>query len=294
MAATTLSSSGKHSTQQNYGDVAWPQKIEAPLLHLRNVSEDDVGKTVKVRAWIQNARLQGKKMAFVELREETSWSIQAVVIAGAAGSLVSKEMVKWVGNLRAESFVSVEGTIERPVEPVKSCRVTNYELHPTKVFCEAPGPEMLGLSLAAANKAVSRIEEEDLPVVDGVENLNVGGAFVPAATLATHLSNPVMHKRAPVSQAISDVRMAVRKIFSEYLEARGFNLFEPPCLISAASEGGANVFKLSYFGKDAFLAQSPQFYKQIEIAGGRKKVYCSTPTFRAENSNTPRHMTEVY
>ena len=73
----------------------------------------------------------------------------------------------------------------------------------------------------------------------------------------------------------------------------GFNQFEAPCLLGAASEGGANVFKLPYFGKDAFLAQSPQFYKQFEIAGGRKKVYCIGPTFRAENSNTPRHMTEV-
>lgn len=292
--ATTLSPGSENPTQQNYGDVAWPQKIAAPLIHLREIKDGDVGRAVKVRGWIQNARMQGKKMAFVELREETSWSIQAVVIAGAAESPVTKEMVKWVGGLRAESFVSVEGTIERPVTPVKSCRVADYELHLTKVFCEAPGPEMLGLSLAAANKAVSRIDEEDLPVTEGVEKLNLAGSSVPGATLATHLSNPVMHKRAPVSQAIADVRMTVRKIFSEYVEARGFNLFEPPCLIGAASEGGANVFKLKYFGKDAFLAQSPQFYKQIEIAGGRKRVYCATPTFRAENSNTPRHMTEFY
>lgn len=102
-----------------------------------------------------------------------------------------------------------------------------------------------------------------------------------------------MHKRAPVSQAIGDVRATVRRVFSEYLDARGFIQFEPPYLLGAASESGATVFKLPYFGKDAFLAQSPQFYKQIEIAGGRKKVYCIGPAFRAENSNTLRHMTEV-
>jgi aspartyl-tRNA synthetase len=50
---------------------------------------------------------------------------------------------------------------------------------------------------------------------------------------------------------------------------------------------------LTYFEKDAYLAQSPQFYKQMEIAGGRKRVFCVGPVFRAENSNTPRHMTEV-
>ena len=86
-----------------------------------------------------------------------------------------------------------------------------------------------------------------------------------------------MHKRAPIQQAIADIRKAVRNSFSEYLESMGFNQFESPYLLGAASEGGANVFKLPYFGKDAFLAQSPQFYKQIEIAGGRKKVYCIGP-----------------
>ncbi len=82
-------------------------------------------------------------------------------------------------------------------------------------------------------------------------------------------------------------------MFRSYLKARGFKEFEPPCLIGAASEGGANVFHLPYFNQEAFLAQSPQFYKQFEIAGGRKRVFCIGPVFRAENSNTPRHMTEV-
>jgi len=82
-------------------------------------------------------------------------------------------------------------------------------------------------------------------------------------------------------------------LFRSYLKSHGFKEFEPPCLIGAASEGGANVFRLPYFGQEAFLAQSPQFYKQFEIAGGRKRVFSVGPVFRAENSNTPRHMTEV-
>lgn len=87
--------------------------------------------------------------------------------------------------------------------------------------------------------------------------------------------------------------MTVRKLFAQYLEERNFVQFEAPCLIGAASEGGANVFQLPYFDTTACLAQSPQFYKQFEIAGGRKRVFCIGPVFRAENSNTPRHMTEV-
>jgi aspartyl/asparaginyl-tRNA synthetase len=102
-----------------------------------------------------------------------------------------------------------------------------------------------------------------------------------------------MHKRAPVTVAIKKVRITVEKLFRDYLEERGFLNFHPPCLIGAASEGGANVFKLPYFDTEAYLAQSPQFYKQFEIAGGAQRVYCVGPVFRAENSNTPRHMTEV-
>jgi aspartyl-tRNA synthetase len=102
-----------------------------------------------------------------------------------------------------------------------------------------------------------------------------------------------MHKRAPVSLAIIKVRITVEKLFRDYLEERGFMNFHPPCLIGAASEGGANVFKLPYFDSEAYLAQSPQFYKQYQIAGGLERVFCVGPVFRAENSNTPRHMTEV-
>lgn len=101
----------------------------------------------------------------------------------------------------------------------------------------------------------------------------------------------------PVSLAnvtIQDIRVEAKHLFRSYLRDHGFKEFEPPCLIGAASEGGANVFAMPYFNQKAYLAQSPQFYKQFEIAGGRKRVFSIGPVFRAENSNTPRHMTEVW
>lgn len=289
MAAPSTDPSQDDIAKDRYGDTLFPREIGSPLVHLSHIGEQHAGSSIKVRAWVQNVRMQGKKMAFVELREEGSWSIQALVVAGAE---ISREMVKWVASLRPESFLSVEGTIKRPLDPVKSCRVTDWELHLTKVYCEAPAPEKLGLNLASANKAVTRVDDEDT-LDDSVEKLTLSGSAIPGASLVTHMTNPVMHKRAPVQQAIADLRMSIRRIFSEYLDVRGFNLFEPPCLIGAASEGGAEVFKMPYFGKEAYLAQSAQFYKQIEIAGGRKKVYSIGPTFRAEKSNTRRHLTEV-
>lgn len=288
----TTPSSNSDPAQDNYGAASPSRKIEAIKRHLRDVSEDDVDNTVKVRAWIQKVRMQGKKVAFVELREERDWAIQAVVIASATGTPVSKQMVKWVGSLRVESFVVVEGTIKRPVVPVKSCRVSNYEIHLTKVYCVSRARETLRLGLAAANRAVSDVGEE-VSIINRAESQNVSDILDPAASLSTHLNNPAMRRRAPVYQAIADIRLAVHKIFSEYLDSRGFKQFFPPYILATASEGGADVFEVKYFDEKAYLAQSPQFYKQIEIAGGQKKVYCIGPAFRAENSNTTRHLTEV-
>jgi aspartyl-tRNA synthetase len=296
-AAQKAASGGNEDlAKDNYGNITPATKVDAERVQLKKLGEEHLGKTIKLRAWIQNARMQGAKMAFVELREERSWSIQGVIAASPDGKLVSKQMVKWLGASRLESFVLVEAKVEKPLEPVKSCRVSEYELHITKCYLIAAGPEVLGLSLNTANRAVGAFDDEDpsqqpAAAAEGVENLSLADA-APTASLSTHLNNPVMHKRAPVQQAIADVRMTVRKLFAEYLEARDFVQFEPPCLIGAASEGGANVFSMPYFDKQAFLAQSPQFYKQYEIAGGRKRVYCIGPVFRAENSNTPRHMTE--
>ncbi|KAI1632341.1 hypothetical protein F4809DRAFT_628159 [Biscogniauxia mediterranea] len=295
-AAQKAASGGNEDlAKENYGDITSTTRIDVEKVQLKKLGEEHLGKTVKLRAWIQNARMQGAKMAFVELREERNWTIQGVMSASAEGKPVSKQMVKWVGALNLESFVLVEATVQKPLEPVKSCRVSDYELHLTKCYLIAPGPEVLGLGLNASNRAIASFEDEDpsQPPTEGVENLSVtDGSAAPSASLSTHLNNPVMHKRAPVQQAIADVRMAVRKLFSEFLDSKDFVQFEAPCLIGAASEGGANVFSLPYFDTKAFLAQSPQFYKQFEIAGGRKRVYCIGPVFRAENSNTPRHMTE--
>lgn len=295
-AAKAAAGNTEDLAKENYGNITPSTKVEAERIQLKNIGDDLLGKTIKVRAWIQNARMQGAKMAFVELREERNWAIQGVVATSAEGTPVSKQMVKWIGALNLESYVLVEAKIEKPLEPVKSVRVSGYELHITKCYCIAPGPEVLGMGLVVANRPVANFDDEDAgnpveEVKEGVEKLSLDN--VPSASMATHLNNPVMHKRAPVQQAISDVRMTTRKLFSEYLDAKDFVQFEPPCLIAAASEGGSNVFSMPYFEKQAYLAQSPQFYKQIEIAGGRKRVYCIGPVFRAENSNTPRHMTEV-
>jgi aspartyl-tRNA synthetase len=268
---------------------------DAEEVEIRSLDETYCGKTVIVRAWLQNSRVQSAKMGFVELRKGGNWNIQGVILASEEEPVVSRRMVKWVSGISPESFVAVEAKVKQPLEPVKSCRVSRLELHITKCFALAPAPAMLGMTLAVASQPIVNFSDEKTQVEDvDIGKVAKAGAetTAPAASMLTHLDNMAMHKRAPVQQAIADIRIEVKRLFRSYLESHRFKEFEPPCLIGAASEGGGNVFRLAYFGSEAFLAQSPQFYKQFEIAGGRERVFSISPVFRAENSNTPRHMTE--
>jgi aspartyl-tRNA synthetase len=108
----------------------------------------------------------------------------------------------------------------------------------------------------------------------------------------TRLDNRVLDLRTPANQAIFRIQMGVCELFRRALQAKGFVEINTPKIIGAASEGGANVFTVSYFKGSAYLAQSPQLYKQMAIAADFEKVYTIGAVFRAEDSNTHRHLTE--
>ncbi|TRX89880.1 hypothetical protein FHL15_009152 [Xylaria flabelliformis] len=294
-AAKNEDAAAQDAAKDDYGEVDDKlPPMTGEKINIRSLGKEHVGKVIVVRAWIQNARAQSANMTFIELREEGDWTIQALVVANKEQGTPSRPMVKWVVGIKPESFVVVEAKVQEPLEPVKSCRIADYELSIQKCYVIAAAPNVLGMTLAASNRAITNFSDEE-PVKKDSEIPDASStttSAIPAATMLTHLDNIVIHKRAPVQQAIADIRAEMKELFRSYLRSHGFKEFEPPCLIGAASEGGANVFSLPYFDKQAFLAQSPQFYKQIEIAGGRKRVYSIGPVFRAENSNTPRHMTE--
>jgi len=92
-------------------------------------------------------------------------------------------------------------------------------------------------------------------------------------------------------QAIFKIQAGVEDAIRNYLKSQDFVSFNSPKLLPGATEGGAEVFKLDYFGKEATLAQSAQFYKQI-LVGVYERVFEINPTYRAEPSATTRHMTE--
>jgi nondiscriminating aspartyl-tRNA synthetase len=97
--------------------------------------------------------------------------------------------------------------------------------------------------------------------------------------------------RNPRDMGILRVQSTIAKAFADFLTDNGFTQIYTPKIVSEGAEGGANVFKMDYFGKQVYLAQSPQFYKQIGV-GVYERVFEIAPAYRAEKHNTSRHLNE--
>ncbi|MCD0447863.1 aspartate--tRNA(Asn) ligase [Actinocorallia sp. API 0066] len=98
--------------------------------------------------------------------------------------------------------------------------------------------------------------------------------------------------RRPEQQLVFQVQTTAERAMREFAATEGFTELHTPKLMGTASESGAEVFEVGYFGRTAYLAQSPQFYKQMAIAGGIDRVFEIGSVFRAEPSFTSRHATE--
>ncbi|MBR1457769.1 MAG: aspartate--tRNA(Asn) ligase [Oscillospiraceae bacterium] len=109
--------------------------------------------------------------------------------------------------------------------------------------------------------------------------------------LNTLLDNRIIALRNPKMRAIMRVCDGVMYAFREFLRREGFTEFVPPKMVQAGAEGGADMFEVDYFGKKAYLNQSPQMYKQIMV-GVFQKAYTVGPVFRAEKFSTNRHINE--
>ena len=113
------------------------------------------------------------------------------------------------------------------------------------------------------------------------------------ALLDTRIKYRWLLIRNPVEKAIFKIRAGVLKAARDYLERNGFIEVQTPKIVAAGAEGGATLFKVQYFEREAYLSQSPQLYKQMLIAS-LERVYEITPYFRAEKFNTTRHLNESW
>ena len=118
---------------------------------------------------------------------------------------------------------------------------------------------------------------------------------LPSVSMDLRLDHRWIDLRTPANQAIMRISSGVCTLFREFLLSRDFVEIQTPKILGGASEGGSSVFTLKYFGDDACLAQSPQLYKQMAAAcSDLERVFEIGPVFRAENSNTHRHLCEFH
>ncbi len=118
----------------------------------------------------------------------------------------------------------------------------------------------------------------------------------PAILAKTHLDKILDHRpisvRAMPIRAIFKVQSEIIRAFSEYLRSQGFTEFKSSKIVATGTEGGANLFQIEYFERRAYLAQSPQFYKQTMVGSGFERVFEVGPVYRAEKHETSRHINE--
>lgn len=225
---------------------------------LINETPNLVGQVVKLAGWVNVRRDQGK-LIFIDLRDR-SGKIQLIIIPD------KEEAFKIAKDLRSEFVIEAEGLVKtRPGGAAKEGLATG------------------GVEMEVENLKILSRTEGDLPVDISEDDFNLH--------LDTLLDNRVLTLRNEKVKAIFRIYSEVLRAYSEFMKQDGFTEIKTPKILSAATEGGANFFKIKYFEREAYLAQSPQFYKQAGV-GIFERVFEIGSVFRAEPHYTTRHVNE--
>ena len=217
-----------------------------------DITSKEFGKKISIAGWVEDIRNIGS-IAFIIIRDRKG-TLQVTTLKKEHPEIFEKLV-----NMPRESVISVEGFCQ------KSDKARNgYEVIPSEI-------DILGVA------------ETPLPlgVIDKIES-----------ELETRLDNRFIDLRKPDIQAVFKIRKKIIDAAHEYLNKENFIEVHTPNIIASSSEGGTDVFKIKYFEKNAFLAQSPQLYKQMMMATGLDRVYEIAWYFRAEEHNTRRHLNE--
>ncbi|KAF2435764.1 aspartyl-tRNA synthetase-like protein [Tothia fuscella] len=244
---------------------------------LQNLSAKDIGKEVTFRARIHNIRKMSAKLVFFVLRQQII-TVQGVLHEHGP---VSAYFVYWAEHIDVESVVLVKGIVQEPAAKqgkiigatIHDCEIAIHSLHVESRLTEP-------LPFTVHDAEITQREAEK----QGEHRQHIGDRVRQA--------NRIIDLRSSASQGIFRIQSGVCHLFREYLNSQGFIEIHTPKLQGGATESGASVFKVDYFGRGAFLAQSPQLAKQMCISADFRRVYEVGAVFRAENSNTHRHMTE--
>lgn len=261
-----------------YGDLPLLQSRERPReqrFKFDDISKDTAGQDIVFTARLHIIRRMSAKLVFLVLRQQVS-TFQGVL--HEKPGVKSLAMVHWAEHLRLGSIVRVRGRVQAPEVPVLGCTIHDVELAIDEIQVVVRREDPVPFSVYEAE--IRTVEEER---IEGRQSR------IPDRT---RLANRVLDLRTPTSQCIFRLQSVLCNLFRSSLDDQSFMEIHTPKLQGSATESGASVFALKYFGRDAFLAQSPQLAKQLAIAADFGRVYEIGAVFRAENSNTHRHMTE--
>jgi aspartyl-tRNA synthetase len=212
-----------------------------------------IGRQVRLEGWVHDVRALGG-ISFVLLRNS-----RGVVQLAVPKKAVPPELFALVAGLHQEDVISCLGEVKES----KAARM-GFEILPAsvKVLARAATP------------------------------LPLDPRGVTPASLDTRLEWRSLELRRPETAAVFTIENALVQGFEDYLQGRGFIRAFTPSIIGGVSEGGSEVFKVDFYGKDAYLRQDPQLHRQLTIAGGFDRIYDLGTNWRAELSHTPRHLSE--
>ena len=213
-----------------------------------------IGQNVSVAGFVNTVRNQGG-IKFVLIRDNTGY-LQCVVLKS------NTQVFELAGNLFNESVVKITGLLKEERQAPGGFEILVEEI---EVLSEA-APEL-------------PIPVNQDKIIDDVE-------------VSKRLDFRWLDLRDPEKLKIFKVWTSLEDGFRKAYRELGFTQIYTPIFMEQGSEGGSEVFEVKYFDRKAYLAQSPQFYKQMAMASGFDKVFVSNPVFRAEPSFTTRHLTE--
>lgn len=213
-----------------------------------------IGQNISVCGFVNTVRNQGG-IKFILLRDNTGF-IQCVVLKS------NTEAFELAGNLFNESVVRITGLLKEEKQ--------------------APG----GFEILAEEIEVLSLSDAELPIPVNQDKI------IDDVEVSKRMDYRWLDLRDPEKLKIFRVWTSLEEGFRKVYRDLNFIQIYTPSLVGTATEGGSEVFEVKYFDRKAYLAQSPQFYKQMAMASGFDRVFISNPMFRAEPSYTTRHLTE--
>lgn len=211
------------------------------------------GKEVLVSGWVFESRVLAK-MAFVLIRDVTGM-VQCIS--------KDSEIIKKMEEASLESVVEIKGKVKKAVVKAHNVRKdVELEITDFKILSKAEK-----LPIHVNEKAVV----SELPLRLDYRSLDI---------------------RKPRIKAIFKVQSTIVNSFREFFYKENFIEIQPPSIISTSTEGGTDLFEVKYFSQKAYLAQSPQLYKQL-MAISLERVFSTSPVWRAEPHDTSRHINEI-